>query len=621
MFYEYWFFYSVYTLLLILMPIYRIFITARFFCFLNATCLFFFSIISIFILLGASFDDLSCDFFFESKSYMEHTIAQDANFKLSPLSLYFSLLVSLIGMSTNIYSLYYFQFERDEISFLWILNFFVASMIFLCLANNFFTLFLGWELIGFFSFLLINFWRAKTSALKSGLKAFTFNLVSDVFILGSFCCFYLSTNTTNCSTFLEGLTLLSFQDNFYLWYGTLFLIFGSSIKSVQILSHLWLPDSMEAPVPASALIHSATLVSAGIYLVVKFHPLIMGFNLIWLLTFIGAFTAAYGGLCAATQTDLKKLLAYSTMSHCGFMWFLASHGNLYPLVVYLYIHGFLKAVSFFCASSFIRSYNSQDCRWMGSGHIFLRLDSFFFIFSSMSLSGLPFTIGFFYKHFFLKSMLLSTASSYSTGLLLIGMLCSLVYFYKLINFGIFDHFKAQTNLLQGTLSQTKISFSEVYKQTTNNHILAVCLNYLFIIITCVFFSYIMKYICIAVDDWNTCCNQTNDMLDLNKPYEVYLYIFYILYIIVLVLIIIIPYRRGVFFLESFISFLLICIVSLLFLICEVISWQMLVLLLILISVFQRINRIFWFTYHNGNIDDDFDFPCFELCIFILSWEL
>lgn len=127
---------------------------------------------------------------------------------------------------------------------------------------------------------------------------------------------------------------------------------------------------MEAPVPASSLIHSATLVSAGVYLLLRFFPVILYSELQNVILFSGALTCAYGGLVAAAQTDMKKLLAYSTMSHCGFLYVLISFNNEYITVLYLFLHGLFKAGTFFCVGSFIRLYGTQDSRLMGGAHQF-----------------------------------------------------------------------------------------------------------------------------------------------------------------------------------------------------------------------------------------------------------
>ena len=192
----------------------------------------------------------------------------------------FLTLVIIIGFATNIYTLNYFKNEADENLFLFWLNAFIASMTLLILSNNFFTLFLGWELIGLTSFFLINFWVARRATLKSSFKAFSFNLFSDLMLLITCVNLFLSYGVTDI-TFINILAELNTCVSVnYLSTAMICLLVCASIKSVQFGGHLWLPDSMEAPVPASALIHSATLVSAGIYLLLKFFNLFIVTNLI-----------------------------------------------------------------------------------------------------------------------------------------------------------------------------------------------------------------------------------------------------------------------------------------------------------------------------------------------------
>ena len=175
---------------------------------------------------------------------------------------------------------------------------------------------------------------------------------------------FQTTDINNINTMVVSKTY-SFSNELYI--GIAFLIICTCVKSVQFIGHLWLPDSMEAPVPASALIHSATLVSAGIYLLLRFKFLIIELNVSYILINIGAFTAAYGGVVATAQTDVKKLLAYSTMSHCGFLYMLVGFGDEYITISYLFLHGIFKAATFYCVGSFIRIYGSQDTRLMGGG--------------------------------------------------------------------------------------------------------------------------------------------------------------------------------------------------------------------------------------------------------------
>ena len=195
---------------------------------------------------------------------------------------------------------------------------------------------------------------------------------------------------------------------------------------------------MEAPVPASSLIHSATLVSAGIFLLLRFNVLLVESGLQNLVILIGSLTAAYGAVVSASQTDVKKLLAYSTMSHCGFLFALTGMGDPYITVIYLILHGIFKAMTFYCVGSFIRLYGTQDSRLMGGAAQFYWGDTFLLLLGAGNLCGLPFTVGITYKSFFLKLLCSSSLSIFSLGFFFIAMLASLVYFYRLVYYILFD---------------------------------------------------------------------------------------------------------------------------------------------------------------------------------------
>ena len=394
-------------------------------------------------------------------------------FGLNYISYFFFVLVCLIGCTTNLYFLNYFRGVADEGKFLFWLNAFIISMILFVVSNNFYSLFLGWELIGITSFFLINFFSTRTGTLKSSMKAFTFNLISDIFFLIALSCFYKISSTGDCDTFIKIILTEIPHDTETLHVGIICLTICSAIKSVQIIGHLWLPDSMEAPVPASALIHSATLVSAGIFLICKFNALYIYFDHHQILSFIGALTAAYGGVVASAQTDMKKLLAYSTMSHSGFLWILAVNGYMEVTIIYLFLHGLFKAATFYSVGSFIKFYGTQDTRLMGSGGTYLLGDSVMLILSSMNLAGLPLSIGVNYKTFFFKIMLDGTFHPLTLGLMFIGMLSGAVYFFRLVYYSVFDFYKGPGSVPSISLTNTKY-FTHMYlKLVKFNHVLAI----------------------------------------------------------------------------------------------------------------------------------------------------
>lgn len=404
-------------------------------------------------------------------------IIYEINFKINSLSFLFILLVSIIGLATNVYILNYFKYEEREEEFILLINWFILSMIILVSANNFFTLILGWELVGLTSFLLINFWKYKAITLNYSFKAFTFNKFSDLLLMLSFCILWNIFKINDIDTLLSVLNSNSQNSNNYLTISAVCLLMSGSIKSAQIIGHLWLPDSMEAPVPASSLIHSATLVSAGIYLFLKFQTMYYITGLLNLIFCLGSITACYGGVVAASQSDVKKLLAYSTISHCGFIVTTIALNNFIVTVVYLYLHGLFKAVTFFCVGSLIKYNNTQDMRLMGMIK-FQILNILFLIICSTNLGGLPFTIGYLYKQLYITVLSTTHFNSVSYGLCLMGLLSSVVYTYKLIYYSCYDFRK-------GSL-QTQILYLQNYSKLFSN----VLLNFTYV----KFFAFLIIYV-------------------------------------------------------------------------------------------------------------------------------
>jgi NADH-quinone oxidoreductase subunit L len=223
------------------------------------------------------------------------------------------------------------------------------------------------------------------------------------------------------------------------YFSAIYCLLGCAMfKSAQLFGHLWLPDSMEAPVPASALIHSATLVSAGIYLLLRFTCLVNLSTLQLVIITLGSLTAAYGGLVSASQTDMKKLLAYSTISHCGFLFVTIGTQVYAASIVYLFMHGLFKASTFFCAGSFIRVSGSQDTRNMGCLSRVLPVDTSFLIICAFNLGGLPFSFGYLYKAALINALLTCSNSFLVMGFCIIGLLCSVIYVYRLVYYSAFD---------------------------------------------------------------------------------------------------------------------------------------------------------------------------------------
>lgn len=398
------------------------------------------------------------------------------NFELLLDSLAYSyvLLTLTIAVSVYFYTFSYFRYEPNVERLLLLINAFVISMLLLVTSSNLFVLFLGWEAIGITSFLLIGFWSSKISALKSAFKAMTFNKFSDVSLLIAIISLYLVCENSsiifinskiglyqnNSITF--GLSSVSFLE-----FVSFFLLSAAFVKSAQFGTHIWLPDSMDAPVPASSLIHSATLVSAGIFLILRFSP-IFNYSVYadTLLLLIGSFTAFFGAWSAMYQTDLKRILAYSTMSHCGFLMVTCFLKNPELSIFYLYVHGFFKASIFLCVGNIIRFANNyQDIRRMGMFWKYLPFESIASLICLVNLAGLPFTLGFNMKHLMLASIKYNSVLLFiSFFFIIVGILAGFVYSYKIYNY-VFLDFKKSKKYTYKHVNSTNLK-SEHYSNST-----------------------------------------------------------------------------------------------------------------------------------------------------------
>ena len=385
--------------------------------------------------------------------WFNFNINQKINFELyiDYISLSFTVLTLTIALFVYIYCFSYFRAEPNVERLLLFINLFVISMVLLVSSGNFVVLYLGWELIGLTSFFLINFWSTRIGTLKAAFKAFVFNKFSDVSILISAILCYILTNDFSIVSFNNEIVFyVNYYVNFlgvqisYIELMSFFLIFAAFIKSAQFGTHIWLPDSMEAPVPASALIHSATLVSAGVFLLLRFSPLFeLSSYAYYIIPIIGSFTAFFGGICAAYQSDIKRILAYSTISHCGFLMVSFSTHIVEYTLLYLYIHGFFKAVVFLCVGNVIRfSRNYQDFRKMGGFYKYLPLEAVVSLLCLINLSGLPFTLGFYIKHLLLLG-LPDSINMFIYLNIIGGALSGIIYSFRLYYYVFFDTKKAK----------------------------------------------------------------------------------------------------------------------------------------------------------------------------------
>jgi NADH-quinone oxidoreductase subunit L len=320
---------------------------------------------------------------------------------LDPLSAVLILIVTGIGGLIHVYATGYMRDDPACWRFFAYLNLFTAAMLVLVLADNLLLLFLGWEGVGFCSFALIGFWWRTRGNAAAGTKAFLVNRVGDLgFVLGmALLLAGLSAAGHPTLTFRELLPHVGALDPSLVTAATLLLFLGAVGKSAQIPLHVWLPDAMAGPTPVSALIHAATMVTAGVYLLARLEPLFaLAPVTLQLVAVVGAVTALAGAALAASQHDVKKVLAYSTVSQLGYMMLAMGVGAAAAGVFHLTTHAFFKAALFLAAGSVIHALGGeQDMRRMGGLRRALPHTFATFLLATLALTGVPFLGGFFSK--------------------------------------------------------------------------------------------------------------------------------------------------------------------------------------------------------------------------------
>ncbi len=310
---------------------------------------------------------------------------------VDPLSIFMALVVSGVSTLIHLYSVSYLDSDRGYVRFFAYLNYFVFSMLLLVLAGNFVLLIVGWAFVGAASYLLISFWYRRRTATRAGIKAFVINVVGDVgLVLGTFFIFK-HTGTVDFLKAFHAVPHVFGHNSPDLVAGCLLLLVGAFAKSAQVPLHTWLPDAMEGPTPVSALIHAATMVTAGVYLIARMHPL---FELAPTAADVGAIVGCLTLVIAATiavvQTDLKRVIAYSTMSQIGYMVMGVSAGAYSAGLFHLMTHAFFKALLFMAAGSVIAAMaGEQSLNRMGGFRRSMPFTFGCFIIGGLALAGLP----------------------------------------------------------------------------------------------------------------------------------------------------------------------------------------------------------------------------------------
>ncbi len=338
-----------------------------------------------------------------TSSLWNYAVSVGFNVKLTilvdPLSVYMILIVTGISTLIHLYSVAYMHRDRGYARYFAYLNYFVFSMLLLVLAGNFVLLIVGWAFVGTASYLLISFWYRRRTATKAGIKAFVINVVGDVgLVLGAILILEHSGSLEYLKVF-HAVESGAFPAGSTLTWACLLLLVGAFAKSAQIPLHTWLADAMEGPTPVSSLIHAATMVTAGVYLIARMHVLFEHSHLAQDVgASIGALTLVIAGTIALVQTDIKRVIAYSTMSQIGYMIMGVSVGAYAAGLFHLMTHAFFKALLFMAAGSIIGAMGGeQSLNKMGGFRKALPFTFACFIIGGLALSGIPPFSGFFSK--------------------------------------------------------------------------------------------------------------------------------------------------------------------------------------------------------------------------------
>ena len=429
--------------------------------------------------------------------------------KIDSLSSVMLVVVTSVSALVHIYSIGYMSHDPHKPRFMAYLSLFTFAMLMLVTSDNFIQLFFGWEGVGLCSYFLIGFWYKKDTANAAAIKAFVVNRVGDFgFALGIFLIFYLFGTVNYVEVFDQIPSIVEKNLNFLglevnaIDLICLLLFVGAMGKSAQILLHTWLPDAMEGPTPVSALIHAATMVTAGVFLVVRCSPIFEYSELaLNIITIVGMSTAFFAATVALVQTDIKKIIAYSTCSQLGYMFFAAGVGAYNVAMFHLFTHAFFKALLFLGSGSVIHAFkDEQNINNMGGVWKKLPYTYALMVIGTLALTGFPFLSGFYSKDAIIEFAYLkgNTTGYYAAGIGIFTALLTSIYSWRLM-------FKT----FHGEYNNKKIKIEETHESP-----LVMLIPLVFLSIGAIFAGFFFKDLFIGYDSVN---NFWQDSIFFLKP--------------------------------------------------------------------------------------------------------
>ena len=428
---------------------------------------------SLFVVISAIFSLIVFWNGYQNDTYANYLIFEwissgsfTANWSINidPLTSVMLVVVTFVSALVHIYSIGYMNHDPYKPRFMSYLSLFTFSMLALVVSDNFLQLFFGWEGVGLCSYLLIGFWYKKETANNAAIKAFIVNRIGDFGLaIGIFLIFYYF-GTINFEEVFQATENFAERKLFFLGIEInlitlicIFLFIGAMGKSAQFLLHTWLPDAMEGPTPVSALIHAATMVTAGVFLVVRCSPLFEYSHLaLNLVTIIGMITALFAASVALVQNDIKKIVAYSTCSQLGYMFFATGIGAYHVAMFHLFTHAFFKALLFLGAGSVIHAFkDEQDIRNMGGVRKKLPFTYLFMLIGTLALTGFPFLSGFYSKDAIIEFAYLKNSSlgNYVATIGILTAVLTSIYSWRLF----FKVFHGPYNNKKFSINETKES--------------------------------------------------------------------------------------------------------------------------------------------------------------------